>query len=152
MTKDVIVAVSSLQTDVNQKEIDEETMEVISPGKYSYKDGIHYVFFEEMIEGNTEVTKTQIRIQDSGVVEVIRKGGSSTHMIFDRRQKNRAFYQTPYGQLNLGVYTKSMEILREEEHLRVDMRYQLDVNYEPYLNCTMGIDIKSRASEEFTIL
>lgn len=152
MTKDVIVTVSSLQTDVNQEVMEEETMEVISPGKYYYKDGMHYVFYEELTEGSTEVTKTQIRIQDSGVVEVIRKGGSNTHMIFDRKQKNRAFYQTPYGQLNLGVYTKSMEVLREEEHLRVDMRYQLDVNYEPYLNCIMGIDIKSRESKEFAIL
>ena len=62
MTKDVLVSVSGLQTAVNEMEnYDEEPIEVLSAGTYYFKDGKHFIFFEEMAEGIPGVTKTQIR-------------------------------------------------------------------------------------------
>ena len=62
MTKDVLVSISGMQMAINDGESnDDEPIEVLSPGTYYYKNGKHYVFFEEVAEGLQGVTKTQIK-------------------------------------------------------------------------------------------
>ena len=74
MTKEVLVSIAGLHTDMNETENEEnEAIEVLSPGTYFFKDGKHYIFFEEMAEGIPGVTKTQIRIQGTESVELIKK-------------------------------------------------------------------------------
>lgn len=152
MTKDVIVSVSGLQFDVNDVENEEgQLIEVLNNGTYYLKDGKHYVFFEEVSEGIAEVTKTQIRMKGTEHVEVIKKGVSNTHMIFDKGQKNRSYYETPFGQLNLGLFTKEILFKECEDNINVEVEYALDVNYEPIAECRITIDIKPRNSEKFEI-
>ena len=90
MTKDVLVSISGLQMAVNEMESnDDEPIEVVSAGTYYFKDGKHYIFFEEVEEGVSQVTKTQIRIRGKESLEVIKKGVSNTHMIFEKNQNHR---------------------------------------------------------------
>ena len=64
MTKDVLINISGLHIGVNEVENEEEEpIEVLSAGTYYFKNGKHYVFFEEVAEGIPGVTKTQIRKQ-----------------------------------------------------------------------------------------
>lgn len=69
MTKNVMIHIKGLQADM-----DEEAIEVICPGTYYYKDGKHYVFYEENQEGFTEVSKCQFRLQGDTCLEVMKKG------------------------------------------------------------------------------
>lgn len=152
MTKEVLVNISGLQMDVNEMEQnDEEPIEVLSPGNYFFKDGKHYIFFEEISEGISGVTKTQIKITDNEKVEVIKKGISNTHMIFDTNQKNRSYYDTPYGQLNLGVFTKNIMVDETENNINIKVEYALDVNYEPLAECSIRINIKPRDAKDFSV-
>ena len=74
MTKEVLVSVSGLQMAVNDMESnDDEPIEVLSAGTYYFKNGKHYVFFEEVAEGMQGVTKTQIRLKGAETLEVIKK-------------------------------------------------------------------------------
>ena len=152
MTKEVLINISGLQMDVNEMENnDEEAIEVLSPGNYFFKDGKHYIFFEEVAEGIPGVTKTQIKITGKETVEVIKKGISNTHMIFDKTKKNRSYYDTPYGQLNLGIFTKDIMIDEKEDNINIKVEYVLDVNYEPLAECSIRINIKPRDSKDFSI-
>ena len=73
MTKDVLVSISGLQMAVNEMESnDDEPIEVVSAGTYYFKDGKHYIFFEEVAEGLPGVTKTQIRLTGKETLEVMR--------------------------------------------------------------------------------
>lgn len=152
MTKDVLVSISGIQMSINDGEnSDDEPIEVLNSGTYYYKNGKHYVFFEEVAEGLHGVTKTQIKWKDSEFLEVSKKGLSNVHMIFERNKKNRCYYDTPFGQLNLGIFMTDMLVDEKENHIHIQAEYSLDVNYEPLADCTIQIHICPKDSKEFSL-
>ena len=151
MTKDVLINISGLQVDVNEMENNDEPIETISTGNYFFKNGKHYLLFEEVSEGVPGVTKTQIKIKGEDSLEVLKRGVSNAHMIFDTKRKNRSYYETPYGQLNLGIFTRNIKIDEKEDNINIKVEYALDVNYEPLAGCTIRINVKPKGSKEFSI-
>ena len=123
MTKEVLVSIAGLHADMNEAENEEnEPIEVLSPGTYFFKDNKHYIFLEEVTEGIPGVTKTQIRIHGQDSVEVIKKGALAMHMLFETDKKNRAYYKTPYGELNLGISTHDISVEETEDNINVKAR------------------------------
>ena len=152
MTKDVLVSVAGLQTAVNEMEnYDEEPIEVLSAGTYYFKDGKHFIFFEEMAEGIPGVTKTQIRLNGKESLEVRKKGIANVNMVFEKNKNNRCFYQTPFGQINLGIFTKEIWVEESEDNINIRADYDMDVDYEPLAKCTIRINVKPKDSKEFSI-
>ncbi|MBQ4559372.1 MAG: DUF1934 domain-containing protein [Tyzzerella sp.] len=152
MTKDVLVSISGLQMAVNEMESnDDEPIEVVSAGTYYLKDGKHYIFFEEVAEGIPGVTKTQIRLTGRETLEVIKKGVSNMHMVFEKGKINRCIYRTPMGELNLGICTSKIVVDEKKDNINIRAEYTLDVNYELLADCTIRINVKPRDSKEFSI-
>ncbi len=152
MTKDVLVSISGLQMAVNTMENGEdEPIEIVSAGTYYCKEGKHYIFMEEVSEGIPGITKTQIRINGKESLEVMKKGVTNTHMIFEKNKNNRCFYKTPLGQLNLGILTSRIVIDETEDNINIRAEYSMDVNYEPLAECVIRINIKPREAEDFSI-
>ena len=60
-------------------------------------------------------------------------------------------YNTPYGNILMGMDTHLVEMTKEEEHMKVEIRYALEVNYEYLTDCTINIDVysKEKGSEIF---
>ena len=54
MTKDVLLSISGLHYDVTGmvQEEEQETIEVITPAAYYYKNGKHYVIYDEVVKGH----------------------------------------------------------------------------------------------------
>lgn len=77
MTKDVIVSISGLQMDADQA----MPLEVITVGSYYYKNGKHYILSMKCLRMHRN-TRNTIKITDNRV-DVIKKGESSVHMIFE---------------------------------------------------------------------
>lgn len=152
MTKEVLVSISGLQMAVNEMESnDDDPIEILSPGTYYFKEGTHYIFFEEVAEGVPGVTKTQIRLKGKESLEVMKKGPCQMHMVFEKDKNNRCYYHTPFGQLNLGICTSEIVVDETEDNINIRAEYGLDVNYEPLAECTIRINIKPRGSKEFSI-
>lgn len=152
MTKEVLISISGIQMAANDMESnDDEPIETLSVGNYYFKDGTHYMFFEEVAEGVPGVTKTQIRLREEESLEVIKKGLSNVHMIFEKNKHNRCYYDTPFGQLNLGIFTTDIFVEEAEENINIRAEYALDVNHEPLSECTIRINVKPRDSKEFSI-
>jgi uncharacterized beta-barrel protein YwiB (DUF1934 family) len=142
MTKDVLVSISGLQMAVNTMEsMDDEPIEIVSAGTYFFKDGKHYIFMEEVAEGIPGVTKTQIRIHGKDSLEVIKKGVSNMHLVFERNQNNRCNFRTPFGQLNLGICTSKIAIDEAEDYIDIHVEYAMDVDFEKLADCTIRIRI-----------
>ena len=152
MTKDVLVSISGLQMAVNDMENnDDEPIEVLSSGTYYFKNGKHYVFFEEVAEGMQGVTKTQIKWKDTEFLEVSKKGLSNVHMVFEKNRKNRCYYNTPFGQLNMGIFMTEMMVDEKEDDIQIRARYSLDVNYEQLAECTIRIRICPKNAKNFSL-
>lgn len=152
MIKDILVSISGLQMAVGDMEgNDDEPIEVLSAGSYYFKNGKNYVLFEEAVEGMQGVIKTQIRWKGTEVLEVTKKGLSNVHMIFEKNKNNRCYYDTPFGQLNMGIYTTDIYVDEKEDNINIRAEYALDVDYEPIADCVIRINICPRESKNFSM-
>lgn len=151
MTKDVLVSISGLHMDTLSGMLngDEEAIEVVTPGNYYCKNGKHYVIYDEVMEGMHGTIKNRIKITGTDSVEIMKTGLSNTHMVFEKNKKNITYYQTPYGQMLIGVKTRNMEINVTEENIDVSVDYELDINYEPLADCKIKMEIYAKGSDPF---
>jgi uncharacterized beta-barrel protein YwiB (DUF1934 family) len=147
MTRDVLITISGLHL------VDEEgsePVEIITAGKYYYRKGKHYIRYDEVTEGSYEKTRSQIKIGENGV-EVRKQGASDVHMIFEKNKKNLSSYQTPYGSLMMGMDTKKLSIDENPDAIDVRIEYDLEINYEHLAECSLMINIKSKAADDFSL-
>ena len=139
MTKDVFVSICGLHfTDDGQ-----DPTELIVPGKYYFRNGKHYILYEEAVEGFREKIKSQIRVDDGGV-EIIKRGVNNVHMDFRPGKKHLARYQTPYGPLLLGMQTHAVQIDEREDRLDVRLEYDLEVEGERLSACSLTMEVTPR--------
>lgn len=148
MTKDVLVSISGLQTDaLDESNVSGDAIEVITPASYFCKNGKHYILYDEAVEGVQGTIKNKIKISGENVVEIMKSGITNAHMVFERNKSNRTYYETPYGQMLVGVRTTDMNINVEEEKIHVDVAYELEINHEPLADCTITMNIQSKNAD-----
>ncbi len=145
MTKDVLLTISGLHFDAVSEETEEENeaIEVVTPATYYLKNGKHYVIYDELVEGIPGSIKNRIQIEESGKVEMFKRGISNTHMVFEKEKIHMTEYETPYGELMLGVYTRGVDIQVQEETIDVEIGYALDANGQKVADCNIVMNIKA---------
>jgi len=146
MTKDVIVGVTGLQF---TGEDNAESLEMIAPGEYYQKNGKHYLKYEEVLEGFPDTNKNLVKIEP-GKVEVTKRGLTNMNMIFEENKKHVSCYQTPFGELILGIAGGPITIEESENKLFVRAHYTLDINYEHVSDCVIEITAHSKENGEFS--
>lgn len=143
MKQDVLVAVAGLQYEVDE----EEAVEVISAGKYRFVDGKHYISYEETLEADEQdeggVSRNLLKISPE-IVELSKKGYSNVNMVFEEGKKTMTYYNTPFGNLLIGIYTTRIQVVEKQEGLIAIIRYALDVNYEHISDCEITIKVIDR--------
>ena len=143
MTKEVLVSISGLQMAPDEQT---DSVEVIAPGEYYYRNNKHFVIYDEVAEGESEATKNIIKFNDD-MMEVTRKGPANVHLVFENNKKNVTYYYTPFGSLNVGIEARSIEVTEEENEIKVNVKYALEVNYEHVAECDIVLTVKSKGSE-----
>lgn len=139
MKKDVLVSISGLQYEVDK----DEPIEVISVGQYYNKNGKHYICYDEMLEDSDGVTSCTIKAVPEQI-DIIKRGANNVHMVFEMGRKNTTYYNTPYGALQIGIYTTNIEVKEEEDKLSLQINYGLDMNYAFVADCQIQIKITSK--------
>lgn len=127
---------------------EEDPIEIINVGTYSVINGKEYIKYEEVFEGDKERCTSLIKISENSV-EITKKGNVSAHLSFIPGQKTMTFYETPYGNIYLGVFSRSIEMEREEDKLTIVIDYALELNYEQVSDCKVFIEVTSKG--KFTL-
>ena len=140
MKEDVILTISGLQ---NMGQDTGDPIEVITPANYYYKNGKHYVLYEEVHEDKSGVTKNTLTFRDS-YLSVTKHGADNVHMVIESEKENVTYYYTPAGMLHIGLNGQSVSVKRNDNTIKVDARYGLNINYEHVANCELSIDIRPR--------
>lgn len=148
MTKEVIIKIKGLQF---AGETDDEEMEVITAGIYYEKDGRSYVKYDEVMEGFTGKISNLLKFNDKSL-EVTKKGITNVHMVFEEDKKNMTYYDTPFGNLLLGIAATNIAVKREEETIDLNVDYALEINYEHMADCRISIAIHSKDKKETHLL
>ncbi len=149
MTKEVLLTLQGLQFD--QREEDADKIEMVTVGDYFKKNDRHYVVYEEVTEGFEQPTKNRLKFGNH-MLELTRNGLVNVHMVFQENKKNMSNYNTPFGQILVGIDTKRINIEEKEDNIVVDVDYALDINYEFLADCHIKIDIRSKENSGFTLL
>ena len=157
MTKDVLVSISGKHIDImngmaQEYAGEDDGIEVVTPASYYLRNGKHYIIYDEVVEGMAGAIRNKIKITGTDVVEIMRSGLSSPHMVFVKNKKNLTYYRTPFGQMLVGVNTRNMEINVGENKINVLVDYELDVNHEPMADCKIKMNIMSKNNGDFSVL
>ncbi len=137
MTKDVLLSIKGIQV-----ESSEEDIEIITVGEYSHDEKRHYVHYDEILEGFPEVVKSTLRF-DPSCVELIKEGPMNVHMVFEKEKKNVTYYNTPYGDLLVGLKANRIDIKEKEHSINVDIEYSLEINNQHISDCSIAMDIQA---------
>ena len=130
---------------------EQEPIELVVPGQYYFKNGSHYLRYEELMdETSAEPTVNYIKIS-SKAVEVRKKGLVNVHMVFERGKKNMTYYSTPYGTVEMGIAATGVMIEESENGIDMKVDYALEMNEEYVADCYLTVSAQSKASGEFRI-
>lgn len=146
MKEDILISVKGLHT--LDKDGEQEEIEVISPGKYYFKNGKHYIFYEEQPQDGTECIRNRISLCD-GLLELQKKGAMSTKMVFERDKRSESWYNTPFGNLLAGITVTDMQVKEEQQQIDISIEYDLEVNYERLADCRIEIKVMEKDSGLF---
>lgn len=146
MDKEVLVSISGLQFDADNK----DALEMITVGDYYKRNGKHYVIFEEAMEGFDGTTRNMIKFNEH-MVDITKKGVTNVHMVFEEKQKNMTYYDTPFGNLLIGLSTSRVDVKEEENAIDIKIDYSLDINYEFVSDCKISICLKEKKAGDISL-
>ncbi len=149
MKKDVLLSICGLQIAEDMPK-DAEPIEVITPAQYYFKNGKHYVLYDEIAENETEVTRNTLQFYDR-YLSLTKHGADNVHMVIESEKQNDTYYATCAGMLHISLDGKNVEIKEQENKIQVDARYNLAINYEHVANCELKINIQSKESSDFSL-
>ena len=144
MTKDVLVSVSGLQSELEE----DEALEVVTPAIYHKQNGKHYIKYEEFLEDSNRPTSVLLKLSEQKM-ELLKKGEVNVHMLFEEGKQNTTIYQMPFGQLMMGLNTMSMSLEETETEINAEIIYGLDINYAHVSDCQIKIRVSARESGSF---
>ncbi len=148
MTKDILVKISGMQFTADNEDPNEpEPVEIIAPGEYYFKNGKHYIIYDEFMEGFDSVTKNVLKLKNDSL-EITKRGSSNVHMIFEKDKKNLTCYTTPFGNLMMGIDARRILIEESEEEIYAQVEYALDINYEHLADCTIQLRVQPKRQQQ----
>lgn len=148
MTKDVLLTIRGLQMTTAEEE---DTMEMYAAGEYYYRNGKHFLKYEEAVEGFAEPNKNMIKASKD-YMELTKNGPVSVHMVFEKAKKNITYYQTPYGSLQIGIDATRVDVIETEEKITIEADYALEMNCEHVANCSISVVVVPKTSTAFKLV
>ena len=148
MNKDVLIHVRGLQ--LMETDDEQEPIEIVVPGQYYFRNGSHYLRYEEMLDDSAQTTVNYIKMSSEGV-EIRKQGQVNVHMVFEQGKKNKTFYNTPYGTLQMGIAATGLELKESEDDIQMKVDYALDINEEHVADCYLTVQAQSKDSDEFVL-
>ena len=137
MTKDIILTISGLHATDGETD---DPVEIITPGQYFFKNGKHFIVYDEVMEGIEGSVKSTIKFTESKV-ELMRTGAASTRMVFEEEKEHMVIYQTPMGPLSISLYTEEIDSNLEAEKMELQIRYSLKAEEQIITESAVRIEI-----------
>jgi uncharacterized beta-barrel protein YwiB (DUF1934 family) len=143
VTEKVFVTVKGLHAGSAGEGIaDEDKIEVLNVGTYKCIAGKEYIKYNEVYEDGDTYT-TIIKLLDRGV-EMTKRGTVTTRMSFIEGEKTRNLYETPYGSIYMGIYSKNIEVNHEDDKITVVIDYSIEINYQHVSDSRVEIRVQSQ--------
>lgn len=103
--------------------------EFTSVGSFTWEEGGNYRIGYREADPSMQGAVTSIAVSDNATkIEMTRSGPFGTQLIMEKNRRHVCIYKTPYGELNLGVYTSAIESVMNPCGGKIRFCYTLDFN------------------------
>lgn len=139
MKKDVWISICNEQRDGQDGK---STMIFDTAGSYFFDDeGISVLTYQESELTGLEGTQTSVMVMPNQVV-VDRAGMLTGRMIFREGRRDSYPYETPYGQMTLGIDTRSIRHSFDEKGGSMEIDYITDLSHTFVVRNRFQISVK----------
>ena len=125
MTENVIISIKGKQL---YAESSPDEIELVTAGtlKWDARGGCTVSYQESELTG-LEGTTTKLHI-DGGKVTLLREGSINSQMVFEEGRRHLSMYETPYGELSIGVNTRRMRSTVGEAGGDLEIDYAIEID------------------------
>ncbi len=140
MEKDVLISINGTQYGSGTEP---EPIEVITPGQYYYKNGSHYLMFDDVGDDLNEATSNIMKFRPA-YLEVEKNGFADAKLMFEENKKTMSIYKTPFGTMEISVSATSIRLKQERESIELTVDYSIDINHSYMADCCLLLKATSR--------
>lgn len=123
MKENVLISLTSVQWQDGEKN---ET-ELVTRANLKSVKGFDIISYEDTSATGFEGSVTTIKVEGSKNASIIREGTANSVLSLEIGRKHFCEYGTPYGNMQIGVYTHAIENTIAKDG-RLYMKYTLDLN------------------------
>ena len=125
MTDNVIISIKGKQL---YAESGPDEMELVTSGtlKRDSQGGFTISYQESELTG-LEGTTTKLHI-DGGRVTLLREGNTNSQMVLEECRRHLSMYETPFGELSIGINTKRMRSTVDEAGGDLEIDYAIEID------------------------
>lgn len=156
MTKDILLGITGIQSEDwkngTQGKEENEAVEIITSADYFFKNGKHYFVYDETDEGGAKIGKSKIKITGKQSVEIMKNGETKGQLLFEKDKRTLTCYNTPFGQIFLGIWTTGLDIHEEEDEISVGIRYTMELENSPVADCFVRIRACSKGEKAMEMM
>ena len=143
METNVLLTIEGQQWRVDDKP---QSVRLITEGHLYRRDQTWFVVYDESGATGMEGTKTTLQVSDDGTVSLIRSGSHDMSLTFSAGNRHITRMGTPYGDLDVEVYTSLVQSQISEAGGSIHLGYTIDFNHRDRLNTRLDVEIKHRPS------
>ena len=114
-------------TSIQWVEDEKSETELITKAFYEKKGNKNIISYEDTEATGFDGSVTTIEAEESKMASIIRKGTANSVLSLEIGRKHFCQYGTPYGNLQIGVYTHAIENTIAKDG-RLYIKYTLDLN------------------------
>ena len=134
-----LITINGFQQTVG--DTDSDNVELITTGEFEFENGLYYIDYEESEATGLDGCHTNIEI-GMDYISLQRTGAITTDMLYIEGKKTYSMYNTPFGQMMVGIYTKKLDINIDEKGGNISIEYSLDLNDKPCGNNNLKINVR----------
>ena len=125
MTENVIISIKGKQL---YAESSPDEIELVTSGtlKRDSRGGFTISYQESELTG-LEGTTTKLHIEGRRVT-LLREGNINSQMVFEEGRRHLSMYETPYGELSIGVNTRRMRSTVDEAGGDLEIDYAIEID------------------------
>lgn len=123
MKENVLISLKSIQ----YQDDDTSKTELLTKARFIREDGFDIISYEDTSATGFEGSVTTIKVDGGKNASIVREGTANSALSLEIGRKHYCQYGTPYGCLQIGVYTHTIKNTIAKDG-RLYLKYTLDLN------------------------
>ncbi len=119
-----------------------QTIRLTTEGQLYYQNDAWHVAYDESEATGMAGTRTELSVSSSGSVTLARKGSHDMELVFVKGARHITQMQTPYGDLDIGIYTNTVISDLDARGGRIQLGYSMDFNQQETTTTKLEMEIR----------